>query len=482
MNCKNDRNRKNNILWQVFTALVLTCIGLTGCEKFVDVDVPKSELITESVFENEGTSNSAVLSIFSNLNNSATNSLTYGVAFHTGLYGDELTNYSSTATQVSLYRNIIGPENDVFFPLQYWREGFKNIYYMNSAIEGCNGSTSLSDQLKSQLIGEVKFARAFWYFYLVNLFGDVPVVSNTDWSMNNVVFRNSQTDVYNQIIQDLVDAKSLLKSDYVGADGVSSSMERTRPNNSAASALLARAYIYSNRWDKAESEANLVLDNKALYDTVGLNQVFLKNSKESILQISPNTLAADQSTLEARTFIIISNPTRSAISTSLLGAFETGDKRRDSWVGKYTNTAKVDFFYPNKYKVRQIALATEYSTVLRVGELYLIRAEARLKQNNIAGCRDDLNVIRRRAGLVAITTSDPAALMNQVISERRIELFSEGGHRWFDMKRYGIADQIMNATAVAKAGVWTDYKKLWPIPQSEININPKLTQNVGYPQ
>lgn len=481
MNHEDKNAPRNNVSLKEYAFILLfACVGWSGCEKFVEVDVPKSELITESVFENPGTANSAVLSILSNINGAST-SLTYGIALHTGLYGDEFTNYSSTTSQIALYRNNIGPEIEVFFPLQYWREGYRNIYFINSAIEGCSGSKSLDETLKMQLVGESKFARAFWYYNLVNLFGDVPIITSTDWTGNNVAKRRDQAEVYDQIVTDLLAAKAALKPNYVGGDGSTGSAERVRPNSSAAAALLARTYLFNGEWAKAESEASLVLDNKTLYDTVPLNQVFLKNSKESILQISPNTLATNQSTLEARNFVIVANPTRAAISPSLLAAFETGDKRRDNWIGKFTSTALVDYFFPNKYKERQIAVATEYSVLLRVAELYLIRAEARLKQNNATGCRDDLNVLRKRAGLSAFTTIDTTELLKLLIRERQIELFSENGHRWFDMKRYGIADDIMKSVAVDKGGTWADYKKLWPIPRSEINVNPQLKQNTGYP-
>ncbi len=84
------------------------------------------------------------------------------------------------------------------------------IFNCNSAIEGLNASTLITTSVKEQLLGEAKFIRAFYYFYLVNMYGDVPLIINTDYKNNSLLGRSSTGTVYKQIIEDLISAKNLL--------------------------------------------------------------------------------------------------------------------------------------------------------------------------------------------------------------------------------------------------------------------------------
>jgi hypothetical protein len=116
--------------------------------------------------------------------------------------------------------------------------------------------------------------------------------------------------------------------------------------------------------------------------------------------------------------------------------------------------------------------------VLRLAEQYLIRAEARANQNNIAGAVDDINVIRTRAGLPAVSqgvSKDQCLLA--IEQERRIELFTEWGHRWFDLKRTNRADAVLSTL---KSPNWQSADRLYPIPQSELETDVHLNQNPGY--
>lgn len=115
--------------------------------------------------------------------------------------------------------------------------------------------------------------------------------------------------------------------------------------------------------------------------------------------------------------------------------------------------------------------------VLRLAEQYLIRAEARAQQNNLAGAAADLNAIRQRAGLEPLPDNlDKAAMLLAVEQERRIELFAEWGHRWFDLRRTGRSLAVLSPIKpdLTATDLW------YPIPLSAINTNPFLTQNEGY--
>jgi hypothetical protein len=117
--------------------------------------------------------------------------------------------------------------------------------------------------------------------------------------------------------------------------------------------------------------------------------------------------------------------------------------------------------------------------MLRLGEQYLIRAEARAHSNDINGATADINMIRARAGLSAISPADQASLLIAIEKERRVELFTESGHRWFDLKRTNRADAIL---APIKGNDWQSTDQLFPIPASEFLLDPGLRghQNPGY--
>jgi len=115
---------------------------------------------------------------------------------------------------------------------------------------------------------------------------------------------------------------------------------------------------------------------------------------------------------------------------------------------------------------------------LRLGEQYLIRAEARAQQNNISGSQTDLNVIRRRAGLTNTTASDQPSLLAAILDERRHERFCEWGHRWLDLKRTNKVTSTFSSIPYKSA--YQPYQQLYPIPIYELATNPNLTQNPGY--
>src|SRR5690606_9166259 len=117
-------------------------------------------------------------------------------------------------------------------------------------------------------------------------------------------------------------------------------------------------------------------------------------------------------------------------------------------------------YYPYKYKIKNGGDSEEYSMVIRYAELYLIRAEAYAKDGNIQAALDDLNSIRNRAGLSHWTSADITNIEQMVLDERRRELFSEWGHRWLDLKRFGKTDEVLGK----KKPTWQPHAKLLPIP------------------
>jgi hypothetical protein len=114
---------------------------------------------------------------------------------------------------------------------------------------------------------------------------------------------------------------------------------------------------------------------------------------------------------------------------------------------------------------------------LRLGEQYLIRAEAEAHLNDNTNAIKDLNIIRNRAGLANYAgATDQTSVLTAIMHERQVELFCEWGNRWFDLKRTGTIDAVLGAE---KPG-WQPYIALYPVPLTEIQSNPFLIQNPGY--
>jgi hypothetical protein len=427
------------------------------------------------------------------------------------LSADELQNYATDAQTVQLYSNSISLSSNTTDNL--WTRAYPLIYMANAAIQGVQQSKTLSTAAANQVLGEAEFMRAFFYFNLVNEFGSVPLVTGTNYVTNSSIVRSSVDSVYAQIIADLQDAQSRLTDNYLdGTNAVST--QRIRPNKGAATALLARAYLYTGLWASADSAATALINNTGQYSLDSLNSVFLANSTEAIFQLQPAGIGG-LNTPEGYWYILSSDPSTystatqgkiATISSGLLNAFEPGDNRQMDWVGSYTDsttTPATTYYFPYKYKIGNYgnASVTEYSMVLRLAEQYLIRAEAEIEQGQTAAGIADLNVLRSRArGAATLTVPNPLPplsgglsktdAMTALVQERRIELFSEFGHRWYDLKRLPglsnpsgkLADEVMPAATAAKGGTWSDQWELYPVPLTDMQTDPKLVQNQGYQQ
>jgi hypothetical protein len=416
------------------------------------------------VFTDDKTATAAIVGIYSDMEFSLPVN-TY-LTLLPGLSADELVYTSNDNNYLQLANNACSPDNQ--YTSVVWGI-YSTIYEANSCIQGIQNSSDLRPATKNQLLGEALFSRAFCYFYLVNLFGDVPLVTSTDYRINDTLSRTSSPKIYQQIIGDLTRAETLLSSGYPA-------LQRVRPNRWTAAALLARVYLYTARWADAESQASSVIGS-GLYTLSGPDSVFLNFSNETIWQLMP--VNPSLNTLEAVNFIP-GSPTQIPafpLTNDLVNTFEPGDNRFTAWTGN-TIIGGQAFYYPYKYKNGGGGSVTEYHVVFRLAEQYLIRAESRMHQNNISGAIEDLNIIRSRAGLAALSSSlSPDAAASALQQERRIELFAEFGHRWLDLKRTAKADLVIGAL---KPGSWQTTDVLWPVPQAQRIVNPFLTQNKGY--
>lgn len=471
---------------------VIAGMAMTGCEKNVEVSAPPTSPSSATMYTSDGLAASVLTGIYMKMAQNSFAQGNQGISLYAGLSADELQTYpAGGASFVSVYQNKIPSTFQNF-----WQQFYTYIYIANAAIEGIEKSKGgMTEPVKKQLTGEAKFMRAFLHFYAVNLYGDVPFITTTDYRQNLSVSRTPQSQVYDQIIADLKDAQNLLSDKFVTPAGGTTS-DRVRPNKWTATALLARVYLYTGKWDLAESEATKLIDNKSLFKLGPLASAFLSNNTEAIWQVQP--ISKQTNTLDGALFIrLISPPTRPSpgspadLHPAFLSNFETGDQRKVKWMDSVTISG-VKYYMPTKYKVKAVTgtdtskPAAEQQTIFRLAEQYLIRAEARAKLNNIAGARADIDTIRVRAGLAPTTAADQPSLLDAVMHERQVELFTEWGHRWFDLKRTNRIDAVMTAFASKKiisgnSNPWNTQMQLFPIPSNEILLNPNLApQNPGY--
>src|SRR5690606_13132793 len=174
-------------------------------------------------------------------------------------------------------------------------------------------------------------------------------------------------ELYTLLVNDLEQAKELMPTSY----GINNS----RADLGAIKSLLARVYLYHQNWEGAEREADLVINSGNYTWVDSLDEVFLKGSTGTIWQLK--TANEGQATLEGENFIFTMVPPPSrAMAERLINAFESGDIRKERWVGS-VSAENTTYYFPNKYKQNTFeSVSTEYSIMIRLEELYLIRAEA----------------------------------------------------------------------------------------------------------
>jgi hypothetical protein len=479
--------------WLKLTTAMITLVFIFSCQKYVQVPAPISSINVGNVYSNDPTAIAAITDIYSQMSSgtlvlaSGQNSLSY----FAGLAADELTLYSGVTVSAAAYLYYTNALTNVS-GVDFWNSLYPAIFSINSAIEGISGSTSLTPAIRQQLLGEAFFLRALCYFYLVNLYGDVPLVTGTDYAVNSLLARSPQATVWKQIIGDLQNAKALLSGNFLDKSLLKTSTSRLRPTKYTASALLARTYLYTADWSDAKMQADSLINNNAPFTlslVSNLNNVFLANSNEAIWQLQPVS-AGIPNTLDAYYFILPSTgpngTNNSYLSTSLLNSFENGDQRRIDWVDSAI-AGGTTYYYPYKYKVNATGsstLTTEYTMVFRLSEQYLIRAEAEANGagNGISSAISDLNVIRNRAGLAAYSGgTDQASVLAAILHERQVELFTEWGHRWLDLKRSGTINTVMAPVCnTIKGGNWSSNWQYFPIPLTDLQADPNLAQNSGY--
>ncbi|WP_461791374.1 RagB/SusD family nutrient uptake outer membrane protein [Pedobacter sp.] len=454
---------------KIIAIYVIIFTASSSCKDFLTVGPPSNKVASSTIFLTAETATAAVNGLYISLSNSNGHFSSGGNTIYLGLYADELLPANTTTTTIQEFANSKLSKENSYVNFNFWNKAYQVINQSNSIIDGLQNS-QLAAQVVNQLLGEALFVRAYCYWNLISLFGDVPLVlTSKDYDAVIKMGRTSISEVQTQIFADLSQAKNLLKTTYP-------STGRYRVNSIVVSAFLSRINTYLGRWNDALENSNEVINQSSVYSLeTDLNRAFLITSTEAIWQTT--TGSSSTNTFEGLTFIPFAvatlRPTHQ-LQPTLLNAFTLVDKRKTSWIAGKT-VSGVTYFYPYKYKVQTNSTKTECQMMIRLAEIYLNRAEAKAYIND-ATAIDDLNRIRNRAGLASLSGLSGQSLVEAIIAERRLELFAEWGLRFFDLRRTGKLDQILTPLKPE----WKSTGKLFPIPESDIQAAPNLLQNPGY--
>ncbi len=369
----------------------------------------------------------------------------------------------------------ITPANGVVADL--WQRIYSTVYLSNFILERIGSVSGIKEADSKLVIAEAKFLRGYAYFVAANTFGGVPKVTTTDLVTNKNIARASKADILAFALDDYKAAFKNLPNKPSNAAYAS---------KDAVRAAFARFYLYQKDWAGAELYADSVIRSANAYTLVQFDDVVLKDfTKESIFEVGytlPDYNSDINNYFIGRREVIPSNQTIAAFQTREAG-------RRDVTLGFDNNKQKGNDNGWSMLKYGTKDEANRNFTIFRLGEMYLIRAEARAQQNKLTTAIADLNVLRTRAGVGFVATSfkplapqkvvsaTQADLLTLIEKERVYELAYEG-HRWYDLVRTGRAQAVMSAFSQN----WNVKYEIWPVPQTEIQRNEALVgaQNPGY--
>ena len=379
-----------------------------------------------------------------------------------------------------------------------WKDAYGMIGKFNINIDQIQQCTdaALSATRKNQMLGEIKFMRAYVYFDLVRMFGRVPLflqpanTKSAEALLNSTIIPQSSTDsVYLAILSDLWFAKST-----VGDVGASSSKQII--SKGAVYATLAKVYasMPTPNWDSVLYYCNQTIPNYSLvsdYNFLWDNNH--KNNSEAIWELNyVGYSTGDQIGNWVPSIFIgggwkkFNTPSNDLVNAFLaegdnirLNASVTFDDMSGQWTDKYWPLNH----YPFLTKYNDPNNGTNDYYIIRLADILLLKAEALVQKSDIAGAMALVNQVRARVGLPAKTAASADAANTIIANERRLELAFEG-HRWFDLIRTGKAISVMNNLKDGSGNNLNynvqSYRLVMPIPQTQIDLNPLLTQNPQY--
>tara|TARA_R110002049_G_scaffold200119_6_gene370710 strand:- start:817 stop:2145 length:1329 start_codon:yes stop_codon:yes gene_type:complete len=438
--------------------IYITLIFVTALSCDVLDAEPQNSISAEEAFKTKEDINKGILGAYASFQSLSYYGRTYSL--FSDLAADNLAHpLAATATAYAeVNNNNILPENGSVDGI--WSIAYDGINVANNVITKVPTIADMSEQEKNEALAELYFIRALNHFNLLNYFGGVPIKIIPTVGVGNLdAPRNSVEEVYSQIINDLIFA----------SDNLPVSSNKVRAGKYAAKALLAKVYLYKKDYPQAKTLASEVIAEGGYTLLQNYEDIFADDaSAESIFEIAFTQL--ERNRISEYNFPTSLNGRREVEpAQDLLDAYEANDERFEGSIAFEGTQA-----YAIKYD--DLSLGADNFIVLRIADMYLVRAEAEanLPSPVVSAVQSDINEIRVRANLQPTLESSISQLIRIIEKERRIE-FAFEGQRWFDLVRTDRAIAVL-------PNVNSTNQTLFPIPTDEIQTNnsPGMVQNPGY--
>ncbi|TAE15003.1 MAG: RagB/SusD family nutrient uptake outer membrane protein [Bacteroidetes bacterium] len=456
----------------IYITVLMAVFNLTSCKQFLDIK--PTDLLTEDVALQTYTDFSTAL-------NGAYGSLTAG-AYYGGTFialGDVTTDNlkfggASTGLYQFLYNLNYATDSGEF--LDFYRQAYAAVYRVNIILSKVDEG-QMTDAQKQQIRSECLMIRAIALHDLVRTFArrydatpdasHEGVPAKTDIGIAPIA-RNTVKEVYDQIISDISTATPILPT----------TASPRRFTQRAANALRARVALYMRDWANAEVFATAAITGgPSLSNVTDYPKMWAPEDLDGENIFKLVMARGSSASLGANYWNLPSGVDIFAPTNDIYSLYEPTDIRLTSFFRLHTNL-QPDRYVIKKYEGNNAFPGVADIKVLRMSEMYLIRAEARARTSNETGALSDLNALRT-ARNTNTGTEAGTALISSIMTERRKELFLEG-HRWFDLIREQQPMSRTDCNGVTCSLPANNFRFTYPIPQAEIFSNPKMTQNPGY--
>jgi hypothetical protein len=479
-------------------ALALLVLATASCEDFLD-EKQEGTYSSDTFWKTESHATVALAGIYRSASFTSTNNALWvfgDVASDDAIRGAKPGDFPDAQSIDDFTYNRSNTFFDVTWAHYY--EGISRANYFLYYVP----SIDMDEKVKASMLAEARFLRAYFYFTLVNIYGEVPIKTNPPLNEDEIYKSKSPVEVvYGLIEDDLLAAKNSLSKTAANAGQVT---------KGAAWGLLAKAYLYQQKWEEALEAADSVVDLgiyslEPVYKNNFLDST--QNNGESVFEIQHINGSLGLGSYLSQYFTPIPEFNGYGVDVpteDFVEEFEAGDPRLqytlamagDEWInGEPFDESWSATGYVQKKHIQPLSVgpvnndgALNY-VYMRYADVLLIRAEALNELHRTPEALIPLNEVRTRARESYLYDENlpgfgsvPAGLLDDIVSvdenvvraairhERRVELGFEF-HRFFDLMRYGQADA---ETALEDTEFDYAENRYFPIPQSELDTNPKI--------
>ena len=506
----------------IILLIAATAIGLAGCKKSLNIANP-DQPSTLQFWKTAGDAQLGVNAMYSTFHRAGICRWNF---FATMIRADEGWSTSPDANIQNNFDQFIVTDYNYGNVYGIWTDNYYGINRANQVLANVP-NISMDETLKARYLGEAKFLRALFYFHLASLFGNVPMPLKPSLPTDQLS-TSSQADVLAQVEKDCADAATILPASYSGND-------IGRATKGSANALMAMAYMQQHNYQAALQPLQAVIQSGKYSLTANFQDNFLsttENNSESVFEygnaLNPNDNHDDDTDMGAEdnlnygssippffaprpigftdgqarrwligefekektasggrdprldvTLLFDSTDVRGPDFTQIYGQTFTsryGTNDSDVWFRKLLNdnngTATGDSFHsPNNYRF------------IRYADVLLMYAECLNETAATAQAYQYVDIVRARAGLASLSSTKPGMSHDQFLAQLKHERITEltgEGHRWNDLARWGDLGPNLSTRDAGFKNFVVGKNEFFPIPQQEIDIDPKLKQNPKY--